>query len=113
MCGRWQMTCFLCKPEDFTDSDMSMSIISESSAREEQIEEMIGIKTLRGSFESLMMGEAEDWNGFKMMDIHEFMKLYDPTYITEDDYVKTRLSTVKYKMDPKDTAASAKVKMNW
>ena len=41
-----------------------------------------------------MMGDGEYWNGFEMMSIQDFIKIYDPTYVAEDDYTKGKLAEV-------------------
>ena len=109
VCGRWQMTCFLHRPMSYcmSGSDGS-SLLSDSdlSAQEEAKEQRV-IK-IGGSFESLMMGDGEYWNGFEMMSIQDFIKIYDPTYVAEDDYTKGKLVEVS-KTDPGSPTVAAAV----
>ena len=115
VCGRWQMTCFLYAPEAQGGSDSSLSALSDSEGSvEEEAREQRVIK-IGGSFESLMMGDGEYWNGFEMTPVRELIRLHDPTYVSQEDYVRAKLAedAAARELGPDIPRAAAAVQRNW
>ena len=73
VCQRWQITLFLYKPD----------LRRLMTRRAGEVQNYY----ISGSWESLMQGYGEiEWTKFKMIQIKEFMRDFDPSYIPYEEY---------------------------
>ena len=52
---------------------------------------------MTGSFDSLNYGEVEPgkvWSGHKLMRITDFLKQYESSFVSEEDYIKYRITQI-------------------